>query len=1313
MKKLCVLVLWGLLAGSATAQIPFSRGADGNWSDLSKWRANYGSGWGAATNFPGVNDSVTVNNDRVLNLDVNTQVSTVQLVNNTASAVLNVNGANTLTASVLNVGHATQTGTATVNQSAGTVYSTTAVIGGAGTGTYSLTGGTLSLDGTTTINSPGTLNINGGTLTSDHEGTDISITGEGFIQMMDGLWNSAVSAAAPQGDVLITDVDVAISGGTVELTGQNYFTGEFRVIGNSATISIDRLNNNAANHGDFVFEFDADGVSTIDSSGSWISLDSATVTVDGSAYTGGTGVFTLFQAANLASTSTAVTVTNFSGNLTATVTQDVVSGTVVLTIAEEGLSDLKTVAALGGLTNAPALRTDDFSTALAHVSPGEMKAVFFDALDYTGSPTRVYAYIGIPAGASSGNPVPGVVLVHGGGGTAFSDWVELWTNRGCAAISIAVEGQTDATNAPVMNTGWHIHNMPGPVRNGIYGDSDVTPIADQWMYHAVADTVLANSLLRSLPEVDADNIGIMGVSWGGVITSTAIGIDDRFRFAIPTYGCGNKSIAENIYGDALGDNDLYKEVWDPMVRITKATMPVLWFSWPQEWHFPLNCQRDTYAAAPGPHMVSLVPGMNHGHAAAWNRPESYAFADSIISNGAPWCVQQSAMLTNGTATVVFQCLETLDSASLISTIDWGLTGDRTWTESPAVLVTNGGGSYTVTADLPSEYTTAWFVNVGSGPLISSSDFQENADVIPPSNIVYNVSTNWSSKTVKANDTVTITNGATVSLDTNAAASALTVNAGTLLMDQNDTLALSGALAIDAYGSIVLNDGTLLPGGVITVDGDITLNGGALYRDIAATGCTVSGDGVLTVRSGTVAFTNGAPTDILELNTDLEISGGLVDLDGQIYIGRNTPAECTVIGDDAVIQIERLNQGPGGNSGTFRFVLDETGVSTMNISAWMNLANLTLDVDGSAYAGGAANLLLLDAVNLSVLADTNRFSVSGFAQNGLIASVVQDQTDGKDWVQLVIEAHTPTTVTFSSSADWSSFPMFGNDDVVIESGAAVTVDAEAFANHLQLDGNLLLKLGMTGFAPMTLGGITVGTSGSIIVDGSDYEGFDGYFPLLDSASLTAALTNHVLFAGFGAREPAVVVQDDGLWLRLIAPPSLSERLCSLVPESTVAPAWFNSSFSATRTYDPSGSAWTPTFSEAHVMDTRLSHIDAENEALSWDLRLARGGNIYSLRTPLLGETVPPSYRSDTNSSPWNDEVWQGVAVDSSQNDVAAGSGYFTHQSGVYLRDPALTEPFYVSAGRLLSRFAQPQLHHRQLDSAGAHQHLCRQQSGQQL
>ena len=176
------------------------------------------------------------------------------------------------------------------------------------------------------------------------------------------------------------------------------------------------------------------------------------------------------------------------------------------------------------------------------------------------------------------------------------------------------------------------------MRLGIYGDS-AAPLANQWMYLAVADTVLANSLLRSLPEVDTDKVALMGISWGGVITSTVIGIDSRFAFAIPPYGCGHLYDDPNQYGRVLGQNQLYRAVWDPMGRLDRARMPVLWFSWPEDRYLALDCQAACYRIAPSPHMVSLIPGMKHGHGAAWNPPDSYVFAESIVRDGKPWCVQ--------------------------------------------------------------------------------------------------------------------------------------------------------------------------------------------------------------------------------------------------------------------------------------------------------------------------------------------------------------------------------------------------------------------------------------------------------------------------------------------------------------------------------------------------------------------------------------------------------------------------------------------------------------------------------------------------
>jgi dienelactone hydrolase len=309
--------------------------------------------------------------------------------------------------------------------------------------------------------------------------------------------------------------------------------------------------------------------------------------------------------------------------------------------------------------------------------------------------------------------------VHGGGGTAFKEWVSKWNARGFAAISIAVEGQTDQRDA--TGKGWKRHDWAGPARDGIYGDS-AEPLADQWMYHAVADTILANSLLRSLPQVNPQQVGVMGISWGGVITSTVIGIDGRFAFGIPTYGCGDLADAENQYGRALGNNILYREVWDPILRMKNAKLPTLWLSWTGDLHFPLNSLRNCYLAAAGPHMTALLPNMRHGHAPGWNPPDSYAFAESVVQDGAPWCGQLGVKLDGGGSRISFTSTKPIDRAVLISTSDIGFTGRRKWTEAPAEFK-QIKDRVIVNVTLPSE-TTAWFVSLHSGVLIASSDFME-------------------------------------------------------------------------------------------------------------------------------------------------------------------------------------------------------------------------------------------------------------------------------------------------------------------------------------------------------------------------------------------------------------------------------------------------------------------------------------------------------------------------------------------------------------------------------------------------------------
>ena len=104
--------------------------------------------------------------------------------------------------------------------------------------------------------------------------------------------------------------------------------------------------------------------------------------------------------------------------------------------------------------------------------------------------TQVFAYVGIPEGATKENPVPGVVLVHGGGGTAFFQWVSYWVKRGYAAIAMDTDGNMPVETSLMSNNNHQVSIKAHGPSNTRFADWK-KPIEEQWAYHATA-AVLAS-----------------------------------------------------------------------------------------------------------------------------------------------------------------------------------------------------------------------------------------------------------------------------------------------------------------------------------------------------------------------------------------------------------------------------------------------------------------------------------------------------------------------------------------------------------------------------------------------------------------------------------------------------------------------------------------------------------------------------------------------------------------------------------------------------------------------------------------------------
>jgi len=337
--------------------------------------------------------------------------------------------------------------------------------------------------------------------------------------------------------------------------------------------------------------------------------------------------------------------------------------------------------------------------------PG-VKAVFYEGQPYQGKPTRVFAWYGLPE-LPAGQKAPGMVLVHGGGGTAFAEWVRLWTSRGYAAIAMDTCGCV-----PKGKYGaWERHENGGPAGWGAFDKVD-DPVKDQWTCHAVSDVILAHSLLRSFPEVDAERTGLTGISWGGYLTCITSGVDSRFKCAVPVYGCGFLRDNSAWLGDfeKMGEEKAAKwaGMWDPSVYLPGAAMPMLWITGTNDFAYPMDSLQKSYRLPKGPRQLSLIVRMPHGHGGAGENPEEiHVFCNSILKSGAPMAKITEQSRTGVEVSVKYQSVQPVVKAEIAYTLDAGKRQDRKW-ETVAASVDDA--AKTASGSVP-ENTTVWYINL--------------------------------------------------------------------------------------------------------------------------------------------------------------------------------------------------------------------------------------------------------------------------------------------------------------------------------------------------------------------------------------------------------------------------------------------------------------------------------------------------------------------------------------------------------------------------------------------------------------------------
>ena len=311
---------------------------------------------------------------------------------------------------------------------------------------------------------------------------------------------------------------------------------------------------------------------------------------------------------------------------------------------------------------------------------GEMHSIYYPGEPFLGQPTEVFAYLGLPQVQDA--RLPGMVLVHGGGGTAFRQWVELWNARGYAAIAMDLSGRgPDGERLP--------NGGPDQDHPAIF--STDLDWKDLWTYHAVAALIRANNILRGLEQVDPGRIGLTGISWGGYLTCIAAGLDPRFGCAIPVYGCGflQQGSADEWMDIFAAMNPEERQSWaarcDPSVYLPEARMPMLFVSGTNDFAYPLNILQQSYLLPKGQVSLCVRLEMPHGHEEGWAPLEIGFFADQHLRGGRVHPRLAFPTRRGRTVQAEIRGGMNLCVASLLYSRDDGRWQDRRWEEASAEI----------------------------------------------------------------------------------------------------------------------------------------------------------------------------------------------------------------------------------------------------------------------------------------------------------------------------------------------------------------------------------------------------------------------------------------------------------------------------------------------------------------------------------------------------------------------------------------------------------------------------------------------------
>ena len=244
---------------------------------------------------------------------------------------------------------------------------------------------------------------------------------------------------------------------------------------------------------------------------------------------------------------------------------------------------------------------------------------------YRGEPMRIFAYYVAPAAPGK---YPGVVHIHGGGGTADFNRAWAFATAGYACLSF----DWNTFGDPVANwkAGDALPAQPYTVFGNLRYDYDKTwntwgkqffaPQPDEKgpvLYRAVMAARRALTWLGQRPEVEAEQLVVEGHSWGGFMAQLLAGIDPRVKAAVAGASTGGwesryrEKLAMHLQELTPAQMQEWVRHYDPASYADRITAPLLVRFATTDFFASVDSLTEYWPKIPGSKSLQLTPGDNH------------------------------------------------------------------------------------------------------------------------------------------------------------------------------------------------------------------------------------------------------------------------------------------------------------------------------------------------------------------------------------------------------------------------------------------------------------------------------------------------------------------------------------------------------------------------------------------------------------------------------------------------------------------------------------------------------------------------------